>query len=332
MPNLRATSSSYFAFTAEATYGTYRAPLGGSPNQWCPYKSPAPEDQFKYLDSTGLQGSMVQSYGEVQGVGAAVFQFDMDFFTDSTPGLFKAILGGSDTVASVSASVWSHTFSLLNNSASTGNQPSSYSLTDFDGFDTRGYPACILAGLDLKWQADGLITCTAKWIGNSSSVVATPSSGFSGYLPVPAWEIVTTVGGSPSSHVESGEINIARKTEQPYTGNQNQSPFQNFAGAMDVGFKLTCSAENDTEYNYFRNNTQPTLSWAITDPVNGYTFALNAGDAAFTTGKPTRQKEYLQWDVSGKLVPNTSNGTSGGGGGSSPFYVVAQNNKSTGYG
>lgn len=324
--SLRATSSSYLALIKETTYGTYKAPTGGL---FIPYKSPAPEDKYKFLEDAGIRGSMVTEYGEVQGVGSADFSFDCDFFSDTTPGLVQAILGGTDAVASVSASVWSHTFSLLNNAASVGNQPTSWSLTDFDGYEARGYAGGQLASLDLKWQADGLVTATAKWISNVSASVATPTAATSFLLPVPAWEIVTTIGGAASTHVESGEINFVRKTQQPFTANSSQNPFVNFAGPLDVTFKATCTAEDDTEYNYFRNNTQPTFVWLLTDPANaGYSFQVSANQAAFTVGKPVRSKEYLEWDVSGKFVPNTTNASSGG---FSPCQIVAKNGRSSSF-
>lgn len=325
--SLRATQSSFLGLIKETTYGTYQAPTGSSA-LWVPYKNPTPEDTIKYLEDQGIRGSMGDLYAEVEGVGSGVFSFDTDFFGDTTPGLFQAILGGTDTVASVSASVWSHTFSLLNNAASVGNQPTSWSLTDFDGYEARGYAAGRLSDLNLKWQADGLVECTAKWISNRSASVATPTSGFSTLAPAPAWNIVTTIGGTASVHVESGEIDLVRKTAQPFTANASQDPFDNFTGTLQASFKATMSAEDDTEYNYFRNNAQPTFQWKVTDPSSGDTFTISAQIAAFTVGKPIRSKEYLQWDTEGKFVFNTTNATSGG---YSPVQCVAQNGRSTAY-
>lgn len=327
--SLRASSTTYLAAQKETTYGTYIAP--SSTGLWLPITNPQPDDQIKYVDDTGLRGSMVTSYNAVQTVSEASYAFDVAFFADSTAGLAQAILGGPDATASVGASLWSHTFSLLNNSASTGNQPTSFSLTDFDGFEARGYAGSEISDLTIKWQADGLVTCTTKWLTYLSASVATPASTqFSTLAPVPAWNAVTTIGGVASTHLESGEINFSRKAQAVYTANATQSAFRNFVGAINVTFKATFSAEDDTEYNYYRNNTQPTFDWKITDPEGSanQTFEVHANQAVFKVGKPVRSKEYLEWDMEGTFLANTTDATAGG---YSPVKVIATNGRSAAY-
>jgi hypothetical protein len=55
---------------------------------------------------------------------------------------------------------------------------------------------------------------------------------------------------------------------------------------------------------------------------------VHANQAVFTVGKPVRSKEYLEWDMEGMFLPNTTDATAGG---FSPVQVIAKNARSTAY-
>ena len=69
-----------------------------------------------------------------------------------------------------------HEFSLLNNAQSTGNQPPSLTINDFDGEEWRAIPACVLDTLTIKGNQTGIAEYTVKFAGNSCHhpVVAHP--------------------------------------------------------------------------------------------------------------------------------------------------------------
>ncbi|MHB8490610.1 MAG: phage tail tube protein [Solirubrobacteraceae bacterium] len=316
-----ATSSSFLGLAKEVTRGTIVAPT-----VWLPYRGPAPEDKITYLDDKGLRGSAVEIYNKVQGVTAGDFGFSGDVFTDTFPNLLMALLGGTDAVTG--AGPYTHTFSLLNSAVATGNQPPSYTLSDSDGFEMRQFANAMFSELTIKWSADGLLEYAAKASSLKSAATTNATTAFSTKKPTPGWNLVATVAASPSTHLQSGEISLKRPVKLIYTSNGTQAPYQVWAGPLTVTGKGVWVLIDDTELNYFENNTGPIADFKFTDPASTDSIDLHFNQLDFITGKITRGKEYIEVETDLFPIPNSTDATSGG---LSPCKAVVINSQATAY-
>ena len=322
MANAFSPSSSFFGLGKEVTPGTAVVPA-----VYVPIKSPAPADLITYLEDKGIRGSMVDMYGEIQGIGSSEFSHDGDVFLDTIGHYLLGISGSPDTPV-LTGALYAHTFSVLNNAPATSNQPPTYTLTDFDGYEARSFPSCKLADLNFKYQANGLFEYAAKWIGFKSSAVATPVPSYSAVVPFAGWTLSATVGGVSNLHIQNFELELKRGAEPIETGTGTQTPYEIFADVMAATAKFTFVIADDTELNYYLNNTQPAVVLLFTQPVTLYTLQFSLGQVAFTVGKVERGKKFVEVSAEAKLIPTAGNASAGG---LSPYKIVLTNAQSTAY-
>jgi hypothetical protein len=146
---------------------------------------------------------------------------------------------------------------------------------------------------------------------------------------VPVWTGVTTIAGSVSTRLAEGNISIKRALSPIFTVDNSQSPYQIFQGAVEVDGSLKLIFEDNTELNYFINNTQPSLDISFSQGSGGTATKVQftMTKCAFQVAKIDRSKDYVELDVTYKAIANTTD--VGASSGYSPIKVTLQNAKST---
>lgn len=288
--------------------------------------APAVAPQITQLEDKGLRGSMVDVYGMAQGARYDEVDWSGDVFLDSFPNLIRAALGSADTKTGT-VSPYSHAFSLQNNVlADNTTQPPAYTITVWDGYAYRQFLDSQLDSLSIKFSAAGLLTYSVKWKTMPYTVVSAPTQVVTTQIPVPAWDAAVTIGGSGVTRLVDGSIELKRSTKAIITANAARTPYRLWAGPLSISGKLTLVREDDTDINWFINNTQPTLDVKWSDPnnaANSIEFLMN--QIAFKTGKPNYGKEWVEMDLDFEPIPNATNATAGG---VSPVKVICTNSQS----
>ena len=151
---------SYMGLVVEATRGTL--PTGGTP-VYIPVTSPQVTPMQTFLRDEAFRGSPTVVYDQVQGVRHDEYDAKFYLFADTFGNLAKSILGGTDTVTG--SSVYTHNIKLLN-SASTGSQPQSYSILDFDGANYFTMTGAQADSLNITFGAEAAADATVKFMAN----------------------------------------------------------------------------------------------------------------------------------------------------------------------
>ena len=322
-------SRSYLGIAKETRPAPGAAPTAVAATDFIPYTSITPADNIQYLDDKGMRGSMVDLYGIVQGGIYSEFEFGGDVFADTIGYPLAGVLGD---VTFTAGTPNTHAISTLN-SQTTNGQPTTYTLSDYYGLGaatTRQFAGVQFQSVDLKFTADALLTYSAKALGYASATAANPTPTFSTLTPVPSWVGAVTLNAASSILVAEGNCTIERPVTPIWTVDNNQRPYQLFAGAVTAGGSLNLVFETDAQLLLFLNNTQPNLVVDFSQGA-GATLTqvkLNMTKAAITVGAIKRDKDYVELSLTYKAIANTTDG--GTSLGYSPIKVTLQNTKATG--
>lgn len=314
------TASSFLGLGKETTRGTAVAA-----SVYLPCDSPQWDPKITWLADQGLRGSPVDLYGDVAGVRSDEYAVKGNVFLDTLPHLLLALLGGPDT--KTGAGPYDHSIPLLR-SASTGNQPPSYSLTDYDGTaSARRIPGAMLDTLTLAFGVESAFTWDSKWIGAVAADVTPPTETFSTEVFVPAWSTAVTIGGVASSVVVDGTIECKRSTTPIHTNGQ-QGPHVVFAGPLAVAGKLTLVYEATTGPAALAAGlaaTKQTLALVFTDPTSGHHSDFTMSQVQYEDPKVSRGKTYVELEVAYMAEANATDAVTG----YSPITTVTTNSVST---
>jgi len=329
------TANSYLGLSKEATRGTV-----GSTAVWIPVMTPQVTPKQKFLRDEALRGSPVMVYDQVAATRADDVEFKSYVYADSIGVLLQALLG-SDT-STTSGSNYSHALKLLN-AASSGSQPASYTLMDFDGANSFTINGAQADSMTFSFGAEVAAEATTKFIGNPYTSATTPATPFTSYSnttlhPIPAWDTTVTIGGTAFTNVSSGEIKIERKTQSIFTMNGTQAPYVNFAGPLEVSGKMTLVVATTTDPFSTGSSgyglTRDPLATVITlvdpnSPAGAYQVGFTMTQTQYQNVKRTRGKEYVELEV--EFTAN-ANATDGGSASTySPIAATVVNGTSAAY-
>ena len=204
--SVQASVRSYVGIAKEVTKGTPVAPTDFIPVLASSLK---PVDVIMPLYDQGLRGSNVNSYAYIPGRTHSTVDLGGDVFPD-TIGYSLAGVMGEVTTTGASAP-YTHTIA-LKNTATVGadSQPTAYTLTDYYAANVRAYGGQQFHDFVLTFNAEGLLSYTAKSTGWLSATASTPTPSFSTILPTPVWQGTVSIGGSSVSTALSGTITMAR--------------------------------------------------------------------------------------------------------------------------
>ena len=323
-------SRSYLGIAKETRPTPGAAPTAVAATDFIPFTSISPVDVINYLDDKGMRGSMVEEYDVIQGNIHSEFEFAGDVFADTIGYVVAGVLG--DVTTTGASAPYTHAISVLNSQASNG-QPTTYTLSDYYSLgnaSTRQFAGTQFESVDFKFTADALLTYTAKAKAYQSATAANPTPSFSTVTPLPSWTGAVTLNGATSTLLADGNCAISRSVEPIFTVDNNQRPYQLFAGAVKVEGALTLVFESDTELNLYLQNTKPALLINFTQGAgaSAQQVQLNMTKCAFTVAKIERGKEYIELSANYKAMANTTD--AGASAGYSPIKVTLKNAKTSG--
>ncbi len=205
-----------------------------------------------------------------------------------------------------------HNFSLLNN-AGTGNQPPTYTLTDYDGEEWRQLPSAQLDKLTIKGTGTGLIEYTCSWFADPSITPATPTASFTSVEAVPGWSSDISIGGTQIKYLVDWELDLSRGVKPIPAITGTQAYFDYFAGPLQAKFKITVVEQSGApELSKFLANSFNALDLTIWDTQNGYACNFHSSKTKFQTGELDRSKEWVQATLDGMLLPTSTDALAGG--------------------
>ena len=319
------TANSFLGLGIEATRGTAAA----TPT-FIPITAPQVTPMQVFLRDEALRGSPTTVYDQVAGVRHDEYDVKGYVYGDSFPILLRAILGGADTKAGTGPT-YTHGIKLLNDNT-TGSQPPSVTIKDFDGATAFQMTGAQMSELALTFGAEAAAEWSAKFVGNPYTQIATPSASFTTASFVPGWNITTSIGGSSLAYIAEGEIRLNRNAAPIFTQG-TQAPRVNFAGPLEVTGRLLAVVESTSDI--FSNATngyalfdgpQATVI-TLTDPVSSNSVAFTMTKAQFSDVKRQRGKSYVEVEVNFTANANATDASSG----YSPIATVTTNNISTAY-
>jgi len=315
------TANSQFGLIVEATRGTL--PASGTP-YYIPVVSPQVTPMQKFLRDEALRGSANLVYDQIQAVRHDEVEFTSWLYGDTFPVYLRAILGGTDTTTG--SGPYTHVIKLLN-SPTTGSQPPSYSLFDFDGANYFTMSGTQMDSLNLSFGAEAAVEAKTKWMANPYvSYTAAPapftSVSYSAERAVPAWDTTVTINSTSFTNVVDGTIDINRKTQPIFTMG-TQAPYANFAGPIEVSGKLTLVVATNadpfstpTTSGYALTRSPQAMVVAFTDPNDqtsstNHSVTLTMSAVQFQNVKRTRGKEYTEVEVEYTANGNSTDASSG---------------------
>jgi hypothetical protein len=299
-------TKTWLGMATESTRGT---PV--TPTFWSPIRAPDFQPMVKYVEDNNWRGSPVEPYNLLPGIEWGELNYEADAFCDAIGWPLSSLL--ADVTTTGSADPYTSTFSLL----TTGDtQPPGRTLSLFNGFNMREMPASQCSELSLKFQADGLLSYAAKWVGYFPTVATTATDTFSTVVPQVGWNCTAKINTVATVKLWSAEITIARPTPVIHTAQGSQNPYRIFGGNLKVSGKATFVYEDDTEFGYYSAGT--TLALDLLFAVQGLS-STRSIDIHMNTvklinpTKPVFGKEYVETEATFTAMANTTDvGTSGG--------------------
>ncbi|HVN51080.1 MAG TPA: phage tail tube protein [Acidimicrobiales bacterium] len=309
-----AVSSSYLGIAKEATAGT-----GVTPTNYIPVLNPQDHDIVNYQFDEGLRGSLIKNYGVIAGTTESEFGWDGNVHTDAIGWPLAGILG--DVVTTGASAPYTHTIGIKNN-----GQPKSYTLTDFYGVtQARQYAFQRFTELTLKYNADGLLTYSAKTIGAASTQVSAPTESYSALTAQPGWVVTASIAGASSLLYMSGEVALKRPATAIHVASGAQAPVAVFLGALEVTGKMSLIMPDDNELVRYLTNTQPAVVLSYTTGASSTTEVLTVQmtKCAYTNAQKNYGKDFVVLDVD--ITGNGNTTDVGATGGYGEVLVTVEN-------
>jgi len=232
---------------------------------------------------------------------------------------------------------YTHTFSGINPNSSTSNtsaQPPTYTFLHRNLVATAAnhnidqYSYSRFTDLKLTATKDGWFT----WDGRFSSYLrnfpaADTIPSFTTVPAFPTWQANISLAAAQVYNVSECAFTIKRELDIVTTADGSQNPYVIAAGPLTVDFDIAYDAVSDeSALNYVLNNTQPTLSFVLTNgqsSPNTVSITINAQLAGHKDAPLSAMKSLWGFKTTGELVANTTN--AGNSGGYSPMQAVLVN-------
>ncbi|MFE5868816.1 hypothetical protein ACFQ6V_09200 [Streptomyces roseifaciens] len=175
-----------------------------------------------------------------------------------------------------------------------------YSLVDYNAYETWGYPGCMLSEVGIKIDPKGMCALDAKftgWIGAVQTGLSAPT--FTSVQPMLGWQWAMTNAGGSSTRGLSYDLTLKRDIDAIHASNGSQQPREVFTGVLDADAKYKAIYENDTDYNLYLQalQTSPT-SAALTQPITagGASLTLTTTQPGWSKGGYDKGGTYVTAD------------------------------------
>lgn len=265
--------------------------LGGTPLSFT--ASPGNNAIIKLADAAGVNLEYVQ-IGTVSGAGP----FTANVTTPATGTQFAHTAAGG---SAISQSM--HTFKQNPAVAQT-----SWSLTKYDVFETRGFPGCKLADMSIKIDPKAAVTATCKFTGWPSAVQSNPTPTFSSVAPGLGWQWTMTNAGGTSTRGLTYDVAIKRTADAIHASNGAQAPREVFQGVLEADGTYKAIYESDTDLNLYLQYLQQPATATITQPVTsgGSIMTFTTSKSGWYKGKVDLSTVYVSADFSLSGIFNTT--------------------------
>jgi len=207
-----------------------------------------------------------------------------------------------------------HEFSLLNNSPETGNQPPSYTITDYDGEEKwRSLPAAQLSSIALSGAADSLPKSAVDWFANKSITPSAPTPSFTTAEAPPGWAAVLALNGTQVGYLVQWSFDLKRNVKNVPAITNTQNYYQHFAGALEATAKITVLEDPAATWlTAYENGELESVDFTLADVQSGYALNLHATKSKFTSGELDRSKEWVEVPLDVQLIPSSTDAQAGG--------------------
>lgn len=303
----------------EVTQGTPVAPVDFIPVT----NDPKPSTKLTLLEDKGWRGSATDTFGMVAGQRKADFSIDGNVDTATIGYFLQSVL--PDLVVTGAATPYTHVFSLLNSGL---QQPTGYTITDFDGGQSNQFAAARFSDLSIDFTADGLLKFTSKALAWAPVPYATAlAPAFSPNAPLASWVGVAQIAGVSTLIIMDGSVDLKRTVEAIQTVDGNQDPYKMWTGLLTVSGKLNVIYEDQAELARYLNNTQPSLDLKWSAGANS-SLQLHMSKVAYTVADVQRSKAFGMVSISYTAQANVTD--VGASLGYSPIKATLVNGKPSG--
>jgi hypothetical protein len=210
--------------------------------------------------------------------------------------------------------------------------PATYSLWYFTNAWTKATAGNVFAKVELSGtDTDKLCDWSADLVGLPTQYVDAITPSWTAELPIPMWASSFNVGynsGSASNGFnESWTLSLEREAKAVTTASGTRNPTTVFGGKVTATLKSTIIANGTTtvELDSFVAGEQRYISILLTgisSPVES--LLIESLTTTYSSGKPERGKDHVQYDFEGTCVA-TPNTLAGGGGSNSPVQITLVN-------
>lgn len=298
-----------------------------TPSFYLPLEKLSPADDYAQLMDQSFQGSSVTTMAIVQGMRTSTWDFGGSVYADTFGYLLGSIFGSEDYTAGTPSQ---HAFSVDN----TGDQqPTPLILWFYDGLNVRVFAGGKVTDLTLTLDPSALMSYSAKFIARASGVYASASTSasFTSLVPLPAWTGSLSVAAAGVTQAQSFEVSFSRQNSEPVAALiGQQDPATIWVGPLKVTGKVTYWKNDDTQYNYVTQNTQPAV--VITSTQASPSTGLNVTMTKCNLMNPrivVDSKPYVVEEFDFEGVANSTDATTAGGG-VSPVKVLLKNSIASG--
>ena len=164
--------------------------------------------------------------------------------------------------------------------------------------------------LVLKFANPGRLTVDAKGKGTIQGTVTAPSNVYSTQKIMLPWQGSLNIAGGANAKLISGQVVIRRPVDMVFGMANSQNANASNVNAMSVGGQVEFYSQDQTELNYWLNNTQPTVSLTFLSDVNS--LILQMSKFAFAKGsKLDFGTQYVRDRGTFKAMANLTDGTPG---------------------
>jgi hypothetical protein len=297
--------STYPSFVGTAKETTYGTPVAAT--LFTPANTLTPEDVKNYTPDTAMRGSAVDSYGQFPTQGWSTYAYECPVYMDTIGVPLKGILGAEDLSG---AGSYTHVFSTLN----TGTfQPPSFTVSDYNGFNTRQFPGFMFSQLQFTMDASGLLRASVQGTGLASATTTKPSQTFSAKTAVQGYKGAVTLGGASTTLVENMTLTIARSVNPITAVNNSASPTQIWAGSVTVTGSMTVIYNDDTFLTPMLNGTATAVDVTYTNGADSLN--LHCTNGLFTKAPVSRGGNgWMEISVDFTADANTSDANTAGTG------------------
>jgi hypothetical protein len=186
----------------------------------------------------------------------------------------------------------------------------SWSLTKYDVFETRGFPGCKLADMSIKIDPKAAVTATCKFTGWLSAVQSNPTPTFSSVVPGLGWEWTMTNAGGSSTRGLTYDVAIKRAVEAIHSSDGVQNPREVFQGVLEADGTYKAIYESDADLNLYLQYLQQPATATITQPVTsgGSVMTFTTSKSGWYKGKTDLSTVYVSADFSLSGIFNATDG------------------------